>query len=57
MEKEESVIKEIVEKSKELLEKFKSKAQSKALTRVKIARAAGNAGEDILRSAENEKRI
>jgi nucleotide-binding universal stress UspA family protein len=54
-EKEESVIKEIEQDAKELLEKYKSKAQTQAFTRVGVMMAEGNAGEEILRAAEKEK--
>jgi nucleotide-binding universal stress UspA family protein len=37
---------------KELLEKYRSKAQSQAFTTVKVLSAAGNAGEEILGAAE-----
>jgi nucleotide-binding universal stress UspA family protein len=53
-ERQESVIKEIEQNTKELLEKYKSKAQSQAFTRVKVMMAEGNAGEEILRAADKE---
>jgi hypothetical protein len=37
------------------LEKYKSKALLQAFTTRKIIRAAGNAGEEILRAAERER--
>jgi nucleotide-binding universal stress UspA family protein len=37
------------------LEKYKSKALLQAFTTTKIIRAAGNAGEEILRAAERER--
>ena len=54
-EKHDSVVKELQQSSKELLEKYKSKAISEAFTEAEIIRAAGNAGEEILRVAEKEK--
>lgn len=52
--KHDSLVKELEQSSKELLEKYKSKAQSQAFTRVKIIKAIGNAGEKILRAAGKE---
>jgi nucleotide-binding universal stress UspA family protein len=51
-EKRDSFVKELEQDSKELLEKYRSKAQSQAFTTVKVLSAAGNAGEEILRAAE-----
>jgi ribosomal protein L12E/L44/L45/RPP1/RPP2 len=55
-EKQESLIKEIEQKTKELLARYQSKAQTQAFTRVRVMMAEGNAGEEILRAAEREKR-
>jgi nucleotide-binding universal stress UspA family protein len=44
-----------VDNSKELLGKYKSKALVQAFTTTEIIRAAGDAGEEILRAAEKEK--
>jgi hypothetical protein len=38
------------------LDKYKSKALLQAFTTTKIIRAAGNAGEEILRAAERERK-
>jgi nucleotide-binding universal stress UspA family protein len=54
-EKHDSFVKELEQNSKELLEKYKSKAQSQAFTTVKAISAAGNAGEEILRAAEKQE--
>ena len=54
-EKHDSVIKELDQNSKELLEKYRSKAQLQAFTTVKVMTAAGNAGEEILKTAEKEE--
>jgi nucleotide-binding universal stress UspA family protein len=54
-EKQESLIKEIEQKTKELLARYQSKAQTQAFTRVRVMMAEGNAGEEILRAAEREK--
>ncbi len=56
-EKQDSVVKELQQSSKELLEKYKSKAISEAFTEAEIIMAAGNAGEEILREAEKEKKV
>ena len=53
--KHDSVVKDLEHNSKELLEKYKSKALSQAFTTTEIISAAGNAGEEILRAAEREK--
>jgi nucleotide-binding universal stress UspA family protein len=55
LEKHDSVVKEMEQNSNELLEKYKSKAQWQAFTTVKVMRAAGNAGEEILRVADKEE--
>jgi nucleotide-binding universal stress UspA family protein len=52
--KHDSLVKELEQNSKKLLEKYKSKVQSQAFTTVKVMSAAGNAGEEILRAAEKE---
>jgi nucleotide-binding universal stress UspA family protein len=54
-EKRDSLVKELEQNSKELLEKYRSKAQSQAFTTVKVLNTAGNAGEEILRAAEKEE--
>jgi nucleotide-binding universal stress UspA family protein len=54
-EKRDALVKDLKQNSKELLEKYKSKAYSQAFTTVQIISAAGNAGEEILRLAEKEK--
>lgn len=43
-EKHDSFVKELEQNSKELLEKYRSKAQSQAFTTVKAISAAGNEG-------------
>jgi nucleotide-binding universal stress UspA family protein len=53
--KHDSFVKDLEHNSKELLEKYKSKAYSQAFTTVEITGTAGNAGEEILRAAEREK--
>lgn len=53
--KRDSFVKDLEHNSKELLEKYKSKAYSQAFTTVEITSTAGNAGEEILRAAEREK--
>jgi nucleotide-binding universal stress UspA family protein len=54
-EKHDLVVKDLEHNSKELLEKYKSKALLQAFTTTEVISAAGNAGEEILRAAENEK--
>ncbi len=54
-EKHDSIVKEMKQNSKDLLEKYKSKAISEAFTSAEIITAAGNPGEEILRVAEKEK--
>ena len=54
-EKHDSVVKDLEHSSNELLKKYKSKALSQAFTTTEVIRAAGNAGEEILRTAEREK--
>jgi nucleotide-binding universal stress UspA family protein len=54
-EKHDLGVKDLKRNSKELLEKYKSKAYSQAFTTVEIISTAGNAGEEILRAAEREK--
>ena len=53
--KRDSAVKELEQNSKELLEKYKSKAYSQAFTTGEIISTAGNAGEEILKAAEREK--
>jgi nucleotide-binding universal stress UspA family protein len=53
--KRDSGVKDLEHNSKELLEKYKSKAYSQAFTTVEIISTAGNAGEEILRAVEREK--
>ena len=53
--KHDSIVKELEQESRELLEKYKSKAISEAFTEAETITAAGNAGEEILRAAEKEK--
>jgi nucleotide-binding universal stress UspA family protein len=53
--KHDSVVKDLEQNSKELLEKYKSKGYSQAFTKVEIISTAGNAGEEILKAAEREK--
>jgi nucleotide-binding universal stress UspA family protein len=53
--KHDLVVKDLEHDSKELLEKYKSKALSQAFTTTEIINAAGNAGEEILKTAEREK--
>jgi nucleotide-binding universal stress UspA family protein len=48
-------LKDLQQNSRELLQKYKSKALSQAFTTPEIISAAGNAGEEILRLAEKEK--
>ena len=54
-EKHDLVVKDLEHNSKELLEKYKSKALLQAFTTTEIISAACNAGEEILRAAEREK--
>ncbi len=54
-EKRDALVKDLEQNSKELLEKYKSKALSQAFTAAEVISAAGNAGEEILRAAEKEK--
>jgi nucleotide-binding universal stress UspA family protein len=54
-EKHDLVVKDLEHNSKELLEKYKSKALLQAFTTTEVISAAGNAGEEILRAAEREK--
>ncbi len=54
-EKRDALVKDLEQNSKELLEKYKSKALSQAFTTTEIISAAGNAGEEILKTAEREK--
>jgi nucleotide-binding universal stress UspA family protein len=54
-EKHDSLVKELEKNSRELLERYKSEAESQAFTTVKVISAAGNAGEEILKVAEKEK--
>ena len=54
-EKRDALVKDLEQNSKELLEKYKSKAISQAFTTAEIISAAGNAGEEILKLAEREK--
>jgi nucleotide-binding universal stress UspA family protein len=53
--KRDSFVKDIEQNSKELLQKYKSKGLSQAFTTTETISAAGNAGEEILRTAEREK--
>ena len=53
--KRDLAVKDLEHNSKELLEKYKSKAYSQAFTTVEIISTAGNAGEEILKAAETEK--
>ena len=54
-EKHDLVVKDLEHNSKEVSEKYKSKALLQAFTTTEIISAAGNAGEEILRAAEREK--
>ena len=53
--KRDIVVKDLEYNSKELLERYKSKAYSQAFTTVEIIGTTGNAGEEILKAAEREK--
>jgi nucleotide-binding universal stress UspA family protein len=53
--KHDSIVKELEHNSRELLEKYKSRALSQAFTTPEIISAAGSAGEEILRLADKEK--
>jgi nucleotide-binding universal stress UspA family protein len=53
--KHDSIVKELEQNSRELLEKYKSKALSQAFTTPEIISAEGSAGEEILKLAEKEK--
>jgi nucleotide-binding universal stress UspA family protein len=53
--KHDSIVKELEQNSRELLEKYKSRALSQAFTTPKVISVAGSAGEEILRLAEKEK--
>lgn len=54
MESHDAFVKDLRHNSKQLLEKYKSKAYSQAFTTVKVISAAGNAAEEILRAVEKE---
>jgi nucleotide-binding universal stress UspA family protein len=54
-EKRDALVKDLEQNSKELLEKYKSKAISQAFTTAEIISAAGSAGEEILKLSEREK--
>ena len=53
--KHDSIVKELEQNSRELLEKYKSRALSQAFTTPVVLSAVGSAGEEILRLAEKEK--
>ena len=53
-EEHDSFAKELESNSKRLLEKYELKAQSQAFTTVKVIGVPGNAGEEILKAADNE---
>ena len=53
--KHDSIVKELEQNSRELLEKYKSRALSQAFTTPEVISAAGSAGEEILRLAEKVK--
>ena len=54
-EKHDLVVKDLEHNSKEVSEKYKSKALLQAFTTTEIISAACNAGEEILRAAEIER--
>ena len=54
MESHDAFVKDLRQNSKQLLEKYKSKAYSQAFTTVKVISAAGNAAKEILRAVEKE---
>src|SRR3712207_5148422 len=54
-EKRDALVKDLEQNSKELLEKYKSKAISQAFTAAEVISAAGSAGEEILKVTEREK--
>lgn len=53
--KHDSIVKELEQNSRELLEKYKSRALSQAFTTPEVISVAGSAGEEILRLAEKEE--
>jgi nucleotide-binding universal stress UspA family protein len=54
IESHDAFFKDLRHNSKQLLEKYKSKAYSQAFTTLKVISAAGNTAEEILRAVEKE---